>query len=179
MPPYINKLQRLLTPKAADKALRTSLLIRRSIHSNAVHSQPSRPSSSSGPSHLPSAISRHGRVTSSNAWKSARAQHDGIRFSHNLPRFENRAFIALGSNLGDRVALIQQACDAMEATGVVKILRTSTLYQTKAMYVVDQDDFVNGACEVSHCGGDCRIILMRIDRNVTATVGASRFPPIY
>jgi 2-amino-4-hydroxy-6-hydroxymethyldihydropteridine diphosphokinase/dihydropteroate synthase len=52
--------------------------------------------------------------------------------------------------MGDRVALIQQACDAMEATGVVKILRTSSLYQTKAMYVIDQDDFVNGACEVGY-----------------------------
>jgi 2-amino-4-hydroxy-6-hydroxymethyldihydropteridine diphosphokinase/dihydropteroate synthase len=51
--------------------------------------------------------------------------------------------------MGDRVAMIEQACKEMEATGLVKIIQTSSLYETKAMYVLDQDNFVNGACEVS------------------------------
>tara|TARA_R110002003_G_scaffold193_34_gene15143 strand:+ start:10418 stop:10585 length:168 start_codon:yes stop_codon:yes gene_type:complete len=50
--------------------------------------------------------------------------------------------------MGDSIAMIEQACKQMEATGYVKILRTSSLYETKAMYVLDQDNFVNGACEV-------------------------------
>jgi 2-amino-4-hydroxy-6-hydroxymethyldihydropteridine diphosphokinase/dihydropteroate synthase len=61
---------------------------------------------------------------------------------------KHRAFVALGSNMGDRVAMIEQACKEMEAGGNIKILRTSSLWETKAMYVVDQDMFVNGACEV-------------------------------
>lgn len=60
----------------------------------------------------------------------------------------NRAFIALGSNLGDRVGWIEQACNAMERDGDIRIRRTSSLWETKAMYVLDQDNFVNGACEV-------------------------------
>ncbi|KAL5119430.1 trifunctional dihydropteroate synthetase [Pleosporales sp. CAS-2024a] len=51
--------------------------------------------------------------------------------------------------MGDRVAMIEQACKEMEATGFVKILQTSSLYETKAMYVLDQDKFVNGACEIA------------------------------
>jgi 2-amino-4-hydroxy-6-hydroxymethyldihydropteridine diphosphokinase / dihydropteroate synthase len=61
----------------------------------------------------------------------------------------HRAFIALGSNLGDRVAMIEKACNEMEASGVIHILRTSSLWETRAMYVLDQDNFVNGVCEVS------------------------------
>lgn len=50
--------------------------------------------------------------------------------------------------MGDRVAMIEQACKEMDTSRKVRILRTSNLYETKAMYVLDQDDFVNGACEV-------------------------------
>ncbi len=57
------------------------------------------------------------------------------------------AYIALGSNLGDRVATIEQACREMDARGV-KVKRTSSLWETEPMYVLDQDRFVNGACEV-------------------------------
>lgn len=61
---------------------------------------------------------------------------------------EHRAYIALGSNLGDRVACIESACRHMESKGRIKVLRTSSLWETKAMYVLDQDKFVNGVCQV-------------------------------
>ncbi|KAL1632372.1 trifunctional dihydropteroate synthetase [Neofusicoccum ribis] len=61
----------------------------------------------------------------------------------------HRAFVALGSNLGDRIAMIEQACNVMESQGDIRIERTSSLWETKAMYVEDQGNFVNGACEVS------------------------------
>lgn len=61
---------------------------------------------------------------------------------------KQRAYVALGSNMGDRVAMIEKACKEMEAGGKIKILRTSSLWETEAMYVVNQDMFVNGACEV-------------------------------
>ncbi|KAI1281159.1 Dihydropteroate synthase [Xylaria sp. FL0933] len=63
-----------------------------------------------------------------------------------LPKFRT-AYIALGSNLGDRVAMIEQACNEMDARGI-KVKRTSSLWETDPMYVLDQDKFVNGACEV-------------------------------
>ncbi|KAJ9136471.1 Folic acid synthesis protein fol1 [Pleurostoma richardsiae] len=57
------------------------------------------------------------------------------------------AYIALGSNLGDRIAEIERACDEMDARGI-RVKRTSSLWETEPMYVLDQDRFVNGACEV-------------------------------
>ena len=61
----------------------------------------------------------------------------------------NRAFIALGSNLGDRIAVIENACKLMESKGDINIVRTSGLWETEAMYVTNQNNFLNGACEVS------------------------------
>ena len=61
---------------------------------------------------------------------------------------KHRVFIALGSNLGDRVDMIEQACNLLDKHDEIKILRTSCLWETKAMYVEDQADFLNGACEV-------------------------------
>jgi 2-amino-4-hydroxy-6-hydroxymethyldihydropteridine diphosphokinase/dihydropteroate synthase len=58
------------------------------------------------------------------------------------------AYIALGSNLGDRIGWIEKACNEMSARGI-KITRTSSLWETEPMYVLDQDSFVNGVCEVS------------------------------
>jgi 2-amino-4-hydroxy-6-hydroxymethyldihydropteridine diphosphokinase/dihydropteroate synthase len=75
-------------------------------------------------------------------------QCSNIRHSHSHGPLCHRAYVALGSNMGDRVAEIERACKMMESLGKVKILQTSSLYETKAMYVLDQDNFVNGACEV-------------------------------
>ncbi|KAI1017392.1 hypothetical protein LB505_004818 [Fusarium chuoi] len=58
------------------------------------------------------------------------------------------AYIALGSNMGDRVAEIERACNEMDRRGI-KVKRTSSLWETEPMYVTDQDRFVNGACEAS------------------------------
>ncbi|OLN97603.1 Folic acid synthesis protein fol1-like protein 1 [Colletotrichum chlorophyti] len=63
------------------------------------------------------------------------------------PRGPRTAYIALGSNLGDRVSWIEQACAEMDRRGI-KVKRTSSLWETEPMYVLEQDRFVNGACEV-------------------------------
>ena len=60
----------------------------------------------------------------------------------------SKAYIALGSNLGNRIRNIERACDELDAAGL-RVLRTSLLYETKPMYVEDQGEFINGACEVS------------------------------
>lgn len=57
------------------------------------------------------------------------------------------AFVALGSNLGDRVAEVEKACRLMDARGI-RVRRTSSLWETEPMYVKDQDRFINGVCEV-------------------------------
>lgn len=66
---------------------------------------------------------------------------------------KHRVFVALGSNLGDRINMIEQACNLLDKHDEIKILRTSCLWETKAMYVEDQADFLNGACEVGMLHG--------------------------
>ena len=65
------------------------------------------------------------------------------------PRSYLRVFVALGSNVGNRLEMIEQACTAMSRQGL-RIRRTSSLYETEAMYVTDQHPFINGACEVCY-----------------------------
>ncbi|KAK0701820.1 putative multifunctional folic acid synthesis protein [Lasiosphaeria miniovina] len=60
---------------------------------------------------------------------------------------KHTAYIALGSNMGDRITWIEKACSEMDARGI-KVTRTSSLWETEPMYVLDQDRFINGACEV-------------------------------
>ncbi len=60
----------------------------------------------------------------------------------------HRAFIALGSNVGDRVEMIERACLELDRANI-KVKRTSSLFETTPMYVLEQDTFINGVCEVS------------------------------
>lgn len=64
------------------------------------------------------------------------------------PHVRRKAYIALGSNVGDRLEMIERACHALNADPDIKLLRTSSLYETEPMYVQDQARFLNGACEV-------------------------------
>ncbi|KAH8690769.1 folic acid synthesis protein [Talaromyces proteolyticus] len=69
----------------------------------------------------------------------------------------HKAYIALGSNQGDRVATIERACLEMERAGI-RIKRTSSLFQTAPMYVLNQDVFLNGACEVETTLGPIELL---------------------
>lgn len=60
-----------------------------------------------------------------------------------------RAFIALGSNIGDSVGHIRRAVEALQAGGC-DLVDCSRLYESEPMYVEDQARFVNGAVQVSH-----------------------------
>ena len=57
------------------------------------------------------------------------------------------AYVALGSNLGDKEANIRQALAMLEAKGV-KVTKLSTLIATEPYGVLDQPAFCNGVCEV-------------------------------
>lgn len=58
------------------------------------------------------------------------------------------AFIALGSNKGDRVGNVARAVEQLRLAVGCNLLDTSFLYETDAQYVVEQAKFVNGACMV-------------------------------
>lgn len=77
------------------------------------------------------------------------AHHGAKKVKTHAAGSPKKAYIALGSNMGDRVAEIEHACNELTSRGI-KVTRTSSLWETKPMYVLDQDSFVNGACEVSN-----------------------------
>ncbi|KAG0126688.1 Dihydropteroate synthase-like protein [Tuber indicum] len=57
------------------------------------------------------------------------------------------AFIALGSNIGDRFQAIKDAVAEVEKRGI-KVKKTSSLYQSAPMYYLDQPTFLNGVIQV-------------------------------
>jgi 2-amino-4-hydroxy-6-hydroxymethyldihydropteridine diphosphokinase len=59
-----------------------------------------------------------------------------------------RAWLGLGSNVGDRMANLRAGCDALERDGI-RIGGRSHLYETEAMDgAVGQQDFLNACIEV-------------------------------
>ncbi|KAL7752988.1 trifunctional dihydropteroate synthetase [Sorochytrium milnesiophthora] len=59
------------------------------------------------------------------------------------------AYIAMGSNLGDRAGHIHAALFAMTQDGQSRIVNTSFLYETAPMYVTDQPMFLNAVCKIA------------------------------
>jgi|HigsolmetaAR202D_1030399.scaffolds.fasta_scaffold00134_49 2-amino-4-hydroxy-6-hydroxymethyldihydropteridine pyrophosphokinase len=55
-------------------------------------------------------------------------------------------YLALGSNLGDRLTALQSAISALKA--VAQISAFSKVYETAPAYVVDQPDFFNAAVRI-------------------------------
>jgi 2-amino-4-hydroxy-6-hydroxymethyldihydropteridine diphosphokinase len=56
-----------------------------------------------------------------------------------------KAYIGLGSNLGDREAMIRAALDAMHALPDTELVRVSSLYDTEPVGGPEQPNFLNAA----------------------------------
>ena len=59
-----------------------------------------------------------------------------------------KAYIGLGSNLGDREANIRQALQFLEQLPETTIVRGSSLYDTEPVGVSDQPNFLNGVVQI-------------------------------
>jgi 2-amino-4-hydroxy-6-hydroxymethyldihydropteridine diphosphokinase len=59
----------------------------------------------------------------------------------------NTAFLSLGSNLGDREALLNEALNRLETEGV-HVVRRSSIHETEPQDYLDQPRFLNMAIEV-------------------------------
>jgi 2-amino-4-hydroxy-6-hydroxymethyldihydropteridine diphosphokinase len=66
--------------------------------------------------------------------------HGAARPKDGAPR---RAFLALGSNLGDREAYLATARDALSALPGTRLLAASRIYETAPRDVLDQPAFLN------------------------------------
>jgi len=57
-------------------------------------------------------------------------------------------YLGLGSNLGDRFALVKTACVAIANITNVQLLKTSPLYITTPVSDIPQGDYINGVCKL-------------------------------
>lgn len=62
-----------------------------------------------------------------------------------IERSWQRAFVAFGSNMGDKRAYIEKALEAMKAHRQIRMKKISSVYETKPYGGVEQEDFLNGA----------------------------------
>ncbi len=63
----------------------------------------------------------------------------------------SRAYLGLGSNLGDRLANLRRALEALEAHGV-RTRRSSRVYETDPVGGPEQPDYLNAVIEVEIAG---------------------------
>jgi 2-amino-4-hydroxy-6-hydroxymethyldihydropteridine diphosphokinase len=91
-----------------------------------------------------------------------------------------RAFVGIGSNLGDSHALIAAALELLEAEDDVEVVAVSTLRETDPVGYEDQPRFVNGAAELETELGprDLLTRLLAIERQLGRVRGEGpRFGP--
>ncbi|WOO41164.1 2-amino-4-hydroxy-6-hydroxymethyldihydropteridine diphosphokinase [Rubellicoccus peritrichatus] len=58
------------------------------------------------------------------------------------------AYLALGSNLGERLKQMRSALEILEADGNVQIVRASPVYQNRAIGMGEADPFLNAVVKV-------------------------------
>lgn len=84
-----------------------------------------------------------------------------------ITRKKRTAWIALGSNMGERKELLSEAIKAMQDAGLL-VKKESSLYETKAWGKTDQPDFLNQVIEVETFEEpeDLLLLLQKIERNM-------------
>jgi 2-amino-4-hydroxy-6-hydroxymethyldihydropteridine diphosphokinase len=82
-----------------------------------------------------------------------------------------RAFLGLGSNLGDRLANLRAAVALLEERGV-QVLRSSRVYETEPVGGPPQPDYLNAVVEVEASGSASE--LLRAGLEVEEAMGRER-----
>lgn len=65
-----------------------------------------------------------------------------------IARGWHTVYLSYGSNMGEKQKQIEDALLKMQANKNIRKIRISSLYETKPYGGVEQDDFLNGACEL-------------------------------
>ena len=60
----------------------------------------------------------------------------------------NKAYLGLGTNMGDKQAYLKEACKIISDNTNINIVKISKIYKTKAWGYTNQDDFLNICIEV-------------------------------
>ena len=83
----------------------------------------------------------------------------------------SRAYVALGSNLGDREENLRTALKHLQENGV-GVIKTSTFIETEPYGVTDQPGFVNAVCQVET--ELAPLELLRLLLNIEQEMGSPR-----
>lgn len=85
---------------------------------------------------------------------------------------EEVAYLGLGSNVGDRMGILQAAVDGVHADARTRVLEVSSVYQTAPVGGPEQEDFLNIAARVATRRSPLR--LLRLCQAVEAALGRER-----
>src|SRR5919204_4873135 len=104
-----------------------------------------------------------------------RRAHDGGRYLHRV----TRAFVGLGSNLGDREAMLRSALDLLAREPGVELRRVSTFRETEPVGFTEQPRFLNAAAEVETelAAPELLARLLDVERRLGRVRSGSRFGP--
>ncbi len=85
--------------------------------------------------------------------------------SATVERKRHRAFIALGSNMGDKAQYIKNAIDAINENDYCSVKKVSTLVETEPYGDVEQDNFLNSCAEIETLlsPGELLLLLQQIE----------------
>lgn len=80
----------------------------------------------------------------------------------------NKAYLALGSNVGDRYYYLKQALQKVNAIGEIEITRMSSIYETDPVGYKNQACFLNMVIEVktTFSPHDLLLYLQRVEREL-------------
>ena len=65
-----------------------------------------------------------------------------------IERGWHKAYIALGSNMGDKLSYLQQGVELLEKTEGCRVMKVSDFISTAPYGYLEQDDFLNGCLEL-------------------------------
>lgn len=65
-----------------------------------------------------------------------------------IERFRHTAYIAFGSNMGDKKKYIEDGIAELVMDPCIELIKTSSMITTKPYGEVEQSDFLNGVCEI-------------------------------
>ena len=60
----------------------------------------------------------------------------------------NTAYLCAGSNIGDRIGYLQQANNLLNDIKDIKVIKSSSIYETEPVGYIDQEWFVNAVLQI-------------------------------
>jgi 2-amino-4-hydroxy-6-hydroxymethyldihydropteridine diphosphokinase len=90
-----------------------------------------------------------------------------------------RAYVGLGTNLGDRSAMLRAALEQLAAEPGVTVVAVSSIRETDPVGLVDQPRFLNGAAALDTELSARELLerLLAVERRLGRTRGGPRFGP--